>query len=113
MPVTRRSQANKPSLPQVKVEEVKPEPNINLQSVKLEPEILTAVKKENVKQEPKDVKPEVDNGQQFWELGRNRRLYFSNFKGVEYLHIRSMYINDETGKSEIRYVVFIIPDYPL
>lgn len=100
MPATRRSQTIKPSLPQVKTEDEKPEPKINLQSVKLEPGMLTGVKKEKIKQEPKDVKPEVDNSQQYWELGRNRRLYLSTFKGVEYLHIRSMYTNDETGKSE-------------
>lgn len=99
MPVTRRSQTTKASLPRVKTESVKLEPNINLQPVKLEPGLSTAIKEEDVKQEPKDVKPEVDNSQQFWELGRNRRIYLTQFKGVEYLHIRSMYTSRETGKS--------------
>lgn len=38
-----------------------------------------------------------DKNNPFWELGRNRRLFLSKYKGVEYVHIREFYTEESTG----------------
>lgn len=70
------------------------------------------IKTENVKLEPKEEKPDVkqklnkpakqfdENGEPYWKLGRNRRLNVSKFKGVEYVHIRMFYTDEESGKTD-------------
>jgi hypothetical protein len=98
MPSTR-SKASK----EVKVKaESKPlsvKQEINVENIKVEKK----VKAEHIEGEKPTVrKPirEVDeNGEPYWKLGRNRRLTISKYKGVEYVHIRMFYADDETGES--------------
>lgn len=47
--------------------------------------------------ETKATKHFDDNNNPFWELGRNRRLFVSKYKGVEYVHIREFYTEESTG----------------
>jgi hypothetical protein len=51
--------------------------------------------------ERKELKQLDQSGNPYWELGRKRRAYLSKFKSIEYLHIRTMYIDDETGSFDL------------
>ncbi|KAG5669572.1 hypothetical protein PVAND_017459 [Polypedilum vanderplanki] len=39
-----------------------------------------------------------DQGNQYWELDRNRRVSLSSFKGKQYLNIREYYLDKSSGQ---------------
>lgn len=72
---------------------------------KVKIEKITAGIKQEVKEEQENQPAEVkatkhfdNNNKPFWELGRNRRIFVSTYKGVEYVHIREFYSDESTGR---------------
>lgn len=67
------------------------------QEVKQEPGNETSVSSARGSSEAKATKRFDDKNKPFWELGRNRRLFLSEYKGVDYVHIREFYTEESTG----------------
>lgn len=66
--------------------------------------VETKVKKEKMKKlkDPDEVempkKQKDDKGEIYFDIGRNRRVALSNFKGTEYINIREFYEDKKSGE---------------
>lgn len=71
-------------------------------AVKVEVETRPKVETKPMRSDPQKEFDEV--GKPFWKLGRDRRVYVSEFKGKQYVHIRSFYEDRSTGEDLISFI---------
>lgn len=104
-----RKNVEKLSVHEIQVAVKQEDPNKAVKAEKNKADIKQEVKQEpgNEPDKSENVEPVGakatkrfdDNNKPFWELGRNRRLFLSVYKGVEYVHIREFYTEESSGET--------------